>query len=853
VCDTLPSFLAYLCKLVHCAPAMQIDTSSRARITAVLGPTNTGKTYLALERMMAHASGMIGFPLRLLARENYDRVVKIKGPQQVALITGEEKIIPPHARYFLCTVESMPVDRSVDFLGVDEIQLCADPERGHVFTDRLLNARGANETMFMGSQSIAPLLRRLIADVEFDERPRFSKLTYSGSKKINRLPARSAIVAFSAAEVYAIAELIRRQKGGAAVVLGALSPRTRNAQVGLYQAGEVDYIIATDAIGMGLNMDVDHVAFAALSKFDGRQMRHLRAPEMAQIAGRAGRYMKDGTFGVTGDCPSIDPEIVDRLEAHDFENIEQIYWRNSRLRFTSVETLQMDLRRSPQTPGLIRPRTPEDEITLDFLAKNPEVMEHATHPGAVQLLWEVCQIPDFAKTMSDSHPRLLGQLYLHLCRNKRLLPTDWVGGHVQRLDRTDGDIDTLTQRLAGIRTWTYISQRGNWMRDPAHWQDVTRAIEDKISDALHEQLTKRFVDRRTSALMKKLKDKDDLLAAVTKSGDVLVEGHFVGRLEGFHFAADETDNPHAKRAVNAAALKALRQEMDRRVRDFEDERDDAFSLRDDGRILWRGTPCAKLSKGSDILSPQLETLVFDLIEDHLRDRVKARLERWLHNHIRQTLKPLFKLEKADLSGPARGIAFQLRENLGTLARQRTQELIRDVQSPQRQILRKCGVEIGRHSIYCPKLLKAAAVRLRADLWSLYHQPAITPAYPGSGLMSFEAEKGMPRGFYENIGYHLYGDRCLRVDMAERIAEMAWDKTKKGKADLDADFTSLAGCSFEAIADILRVMGYHIEKTDEGLKVKRQKTHIKKKAVKKRRKPPKVNPDSPFAQLKDWKK
>ncbi len=832
---------------------MQIDTSGQARISAVLGPTNTGKTYLALERMMAHATGMIGFPLRLLARENYDRVVKIKGPGQVALITGEEKIVPAHARYFLCTVESMPVDRDVEFVGIDEIQLCADPDRGHVFTDRLLNARGRSETMFMGSRTIAPLIRQLVPDVEFQERPRFSNLTYTGSKKITRLPNRSAIVAFSASEVYAIAELIRRQKGGAAVVLGALSPRTRNAQVGLYQAGEVEYIVATDAVGMGLNMDVDHVAFAALSKFDGHRMRGLTPSETAQIAGRAGRYMNDGTFGVTGDCPDMDPEIVDRLEAHEFENIEQLFWRNSRLRFTDVETLLMDLRRSPQTKSLTRPRVVEDEVTLEFLIKNPDVLAQAQHTSRVKLLWEVCQIPDFAKTMSDSHPRLLGQMFLHLCSHKNILPTDWVAAHVQRLDRVDGDIDTLTHRLAGIRTWTYVSQRSNWMKDPAHWQDVTRTIEDKISDALHEQLTKRFVDRRTSTLMKKLKDRDDLLAAVTQSGDVLVEGHFVGRLEGFHFAADDTDNPHAKRAVNSAALKALRQEMGTRVAHFEEEKDTAFSLRDDGRILWRGTVCARLFKGSDILKPRLETLPFDLIDEPLRQRVGARLQKWLDRTIRQTLKPLFDLENANLNGAARGLAFQLREGLGSLSRNRVGDLIQDIEVKDRKALRKCGVTIERHSLYCPKLLKAAAVRLRADLWTIFHEPAIAPAYPGAGLMSFPLDPETPVAFYQATGYRCFQGRALRIDMVERLAELAWERTKKSPCDLDADFLSLGGCGYEAMTDILRGLGYVVEKKAEGLKVKRKKAHMKKKEKVPKKPRVKVNADSPFAQLKNWNK
>lgn len=838
---------------------MQINSIHEARIMAVLGPTNTGKTYLALERMMAHSSGMIGFPLRLLARENYDRVVKAKGADQVALITGEEKIIPAHARYFMCTVESMPLEREVDFLGIDEIQLCADPDRGHIFTDRLLNARGKSETIFMGSQTIAPFIRRLVEGVEFEKRPRFSKLTYSGSKKITRLPARTAIVCFSASEVYAIAELIRRQKGGAAVVLGALSPRTRNAQVELYQAGEVDYIVATDAIGMGLNMDVDHVAFAALSKFDGKQMRGLSASETAQIAGRAGRYMKEGTFGVTADCPLMDEDVITRLEEHQFENIERIYWRNSRLRFMSVDVLQKDLAKNPETKGLVRPRMPEDERTLDFISKNPDVMIHANSPKRVKLLWDVCQVPDFSKTMSDSHPRLLGQIFIHLCTHHNQLPDTWVSGHVMRLDRTEGDIDTLTQRLSGIRIWTYISQRAAWLQNSNHWQEVTRKIEDKISDALHEQLTNRFVDRRTSTLTKRLKDQDDLLAAVTKTGDVLVEGHFVGQLEGFHFLADEADNPHAKRALNSAALKALRLEMDQRVTVFEEEKNEAFSVSEDGYVLWRDVVCARLYKGSDILHPRLETMSFDLLEDRLRVRVQARLQRWLSQLIEKTLRPLFVLHKMENKGAARGLAFQLCEGLGTVVRNHVSDLISDVEANDRRILRKAGVTIERHSIFCTKLLKAPVVRLRGILWCLYHRPEIQPAQPAAGLMSFPCEVDAPVGFYEAIGYRALGQLCVRIDMMERIASLAWDRTKKKASHINTDFVSLAGCSVAQMGEILINLGYHVEKSGDGLTVARKKHHIRRKGsqVRKTMKTKKkqtayVNPDSPFAKLKDLK-
>lgn len=835
---------------------MQITTSHQPRILAVLGPTNTGKTYLALERMMAHGTGMIGFPLRLLARENYDRVVQIKGPGQVALITGEEKIIPPHARYFMCTVESMPLEREVDFLGIDEIQLCADPERGHIFTDRLLNARGRSETIFMGSETIAPFIRRLVTDVEFEKRPRFSKLTYSGSKKITRLPARTAIVAFSAAEVYSIAELLRRQKGGAAVVLGALSPRTRNAQVALYQSGEVDYIVATDAIGMGLNMDVDHVAFAALSKFDGQRMRPLSPSELAQIAGRAGRYMKEGTFGVSADCPNMENDIVTRLEEHQFDAIKRIYWRNSKLRFTSVAILQKDLTKSPSSKGLTRVHSPEDERTLDFLSQNPDVVRHAKTPKNVKLLWEVCQVPDFSKTHSDSHPSLLGQIYIHLCSHHNKLPHAWVKSHVMRLDRMEGDIDTLTQRLASIRIWTYISQRAYWLEDPEFWQNATRTIENKISDALHDQLTKRFVDRRTTTLMKRLKDRADLLAGVSKSGEVSVEGHYVGHLQGFNFVADEVDNPHAKRAINTAALKALRMEINERVKLFEEEPESAFSLNESGYVLWRDIACARLYKGNDILHPRLETLPFDLLDSPMQIRVQKRLEGWLKSHIAKTLKPLFQLQKIQFSGATRGLVFQLCENMGTLARTGVSSLIQDVEPANRRLLRKQGLVIERHSLYCPQLLKANAVHLRANLWTLFHQPEYCPPWPKPGLVSFESETMTRSRFYEALGYQMIGNFCLRVDMMERIASLAWERTKKPASFINVDFVSLAGCTPKRMSEILIFLGYDIEETSLGFKLSRRKSNRKKKPHmlknKAKRHRVSLNPDSPFAILKNFK-
>ncbi|MBM3559492.1 MAG: hypothetical protein FJX53_06405, partial [Alphaproteobacteria bacterium] len=512
------------------------------RIQAVLGPTNTGKTFLAIDRMLGHASGMMGFPLRLLARENYDRAMRVAGAAAVALVTGEERIVPPTARYFLCTVEAMPLDRIVEFLAVDEIQLSADPERGHVFTDRLLHARGAAETMFLGAETVAPLLRRLVPEVRIQRRERLSRLSYTGPRKLARLPPRSAVIAFSAADVYALAELVRRQRGGAAVVLGALSPRTRNAQVAMYEAGEVDYLVATDAIGMGLNMAIDHVAFAALAKFDGRNVRRLAPAEMAQIAGRAGRSMNDGTFGPTGTVPAFEPHLIEAIEQHRFETLKRLYWRSAALDFASTEALVASLEVPPPSDVLRRAGEGSDHLALVAALADPAVRPLVDRPAAVRLLWDACQIPDFRKDFSDGHPRLVARVFGHLARDGRI-PEDWIASSLDRLDLTDGDIDTLVGRIAHVRTWTYVSHRAGWFDDAVGWQGRTRALEDKLSDALHERLTQRFVDRKTAALLRRLRTavggETEPLAGVTGDGRVVVEGEAIGRVEGFRFATGE--------------------------------------------------------------------------------------------------------------------------------------------------------------------------------------------------------------------------------------------------------------------------------------------------------------------------
>ena len=764
---------------------------AQSRVTAVLGPTNTGKTYLAIDRMLGHSSGMIGFPLRLLARENYDRIVQIKGAGQVALVTGEEKILPPGARYFCCTVESMPVDRPVSFLAVDEIQLCADPERGHVFTDRLLHARGLAETMFLGAETIKPVLQRLVPEAEFITRPRFSTLAYNGPQKLTRLPPRSAVVAFSAAEVYATAELIRRQRGGTAVVLGALSPRTRNAQVALFEAGEVDYLVATDAIGMGLNLDLDHVAFARLRKFDGRGRRRLNAQEIGQIAGRAGRHMSDGTFGTTSEIGPLSEELVDAVENHRFDPLAFVHWRSIDLDFRDAQSLLKSLERRPPRPELLLVRNAEDQMALATLVRDPEIAQIATTADSVALLWEVCQVPDFRKILSDHHAQLLSQIYLRLMRNDLRLPEDWVGGQLQRLERTDGDIDHLIQRIAHVRTWTYITHRGDWLQDNDHWQGRARAIEDSLSDALHERLTQRFVDRRTAVLVRRLRGDGELIGAVRKNGEVLVEGEFVGRLKGFQFQPDEEVTGEDARPLLTAARRALTGEIPRRIKQLEQDNDGAFVLVED-RIAWRGTPFARLAAGDTVLTPRIEVLHSDFLDGPARERLRKRAVTWLARHIRAQLAPLFKAQEAELSAPGRGLLFQLVEALGTLPRRPLAAQLATLTKADRKALAALGVRLGAASLFMPKLQNPRMLALRARLWAV-RQGCPLPALPAVGVKTFDlateagaAYAGLPapEDFCHAIGYRRVTRKsgtalAVRADVLERLSREVYKRATAG--------------------------------------------------------------------------
>jgi ATP-dependent RNA helicase SUPV3L1/SUV3 len=619
-------------------------TTPYGRVTAVLGPTNTGKTHFAIERMVAHQSGMIGLPLRLLAREVYEKVVAVKGVNNVALITGEEKIVPKSPTHWVATVESMPVDIGAEFMAIDEIQLAADAERGHVFTDRLLHARGRSETVFLGSDTMRPLIQKLVPGCQFIGRPRFSDLAYTGARKLTRLPRRSAIVAFSGDAVYSIAELVRRQRGGAAVVMGALSPRTRNAQVALYQSGDVDFMVATDAIGMGLNMDIDHVAFAATEKFDGTMRRPLRASELAQIAGRAGRHMNDGTFGVTAEAEALDGETVEAVENHRFDPVRVIQWRNPNLDYSSVAALDHSLDVLPPTRGLTRARAADDQLVLRILGAEANIAALTQGPAGVKQLWQVCQIPDFRKIAVEEHARLVGSIFEHLMSHEGVLPEDWINGHVSRLDNIEGDIDAIAQRIAHIRTWTYVANRPNWLADPSGWQEKTRAIEDHLSDALHEKLTQRFVDRRTSVLMRRLREDEEFAATVDGEGEVLVEGEYVGRLQGFSFVPDPRAVGIHGRALRAAALKGLAGEIASRAHALTNAPEAAITLSEHGRLWWNGGIVAKLKKGHDPLAPQVELMADDLLAPSVRERASERLEEWLAHHIAKILAPLLAVQ-----------------------------------------------------------------------------------------------------------------------------------------------------------------------------------------------------------------
>lgn len=830
-------------------------------IKCVLGPTNTGKTFYAIDRMLGHASGMIGFPLRLLARENYDKIVARIGVGQVALITGEEKITPPHARYFCCTVEAMPLERDVDCMVIDEVQLAADKERGHVFTDRLLHARGRKETLFLGSETMRPLLAKLFGGAELVRRERFSKLSYAGQKKVTRLQRRSAIVTFSAANVYRIAELVRRQRGGAAIVMGALSPRTRNAQVDLYQNGDVDFMIATDAIGMGLNMDISHVALAEDVKFDGSHMRQLHAHEIAQIAGRAGRHMTDGTFGVTEECNPLEQEIIDQVEFHQFAAVKAVYWRNRKLDFTSLRGLIASLETKPPYPFLMRKLDAVDHITLIALSEREDVAKLADSPGRLRLLWDVAQIPDFRNMMTDNHVVMLAQIFGYLAKNGKL-DSSWVSSQISHLERLDGDIDTLMARISHIRTWTYITHKSGWLESKQDWQALAKSIEDKLSDELHERLTQRFVDRRAAHLSRRMKESANLMAAVRLDGTVLVEGEEVGSLNGFTFIPNVSSNgleSDERTMILSAARKGLPDEIERRVSALVISASPAFSVDEKGVVSWRGAEIARMKSAEQLYQPHLQLIDSDLLNDDHKNRIADRLSLFVKEHVHTILgnlalfsdiealetklktaaqtgtdkgrpaevaannlaaaegakneektaadEPSQTVQSVPFSGAAKGILFQLYENLGTVSRHQLHEQMKSLEDTDKPKLARLGIRLGVENIFMPDMLKPAPIKLRALLFSLHHQQWPENGIPPEGRVKFDDPNTADAAYWRATGYQPLGQKVMRVDMIERVSALVRAAARSGPFAVSEEMMSLAGMSREEMGQIVLDLGF----------------------------------------------
>lgn len=830
--------------------------SSSSRILAVLGPTNTGKTHFAIERLLAHRSGMIGLPLRLLAREIYDRIVKERGPDAVQLVTGEEKIGSDKAPYVVATVEAMPLDRPVGCLAVDEIQLCADWERGHVFTDRLLHARGLEETIFLGSDTIRPLLRQLIPDAVLIARPRMSTLTYAGESKLHRLPRRSAVVAFTAADVYALGEVIRRQRGGAAIVMGALSPRTRNAQVAMYQAGEVDYLVATDAIGMGLNMDLTHVGFAALHKFDGRERRKLTATEVAQIAGRAGRHMADGTFGTTHGVGELDERIVEAVETHGFPPLKYLRWRNSALDFRSLPGLLRSLDADPadrtMRSSLWKVRDALDDRSLHMLSAREEIRAIADRPDRVRLLWSVCQTPDFSKILAESHLHLLATIYRHLTGKEGVIPADWVARTIDHIDRMDGDIDTLMGRLAHIRTWTYLSHRADWFQDAAHWQERARAVEDRLSDALHERLMQRFVDKRTTALLRSLREHDDLPATVEADGSLAVDGHPVGTIDGLDFTLLPGEADLARKALGAAARRALRPALERRVTELLATNAADIRFEADGTVRWRGAVVGLLVAGDTPLRPSVRPKASEELRAGLREQVEKELGRRLRTWIAQGLGRVERLvaasDDASLSGAVRGVAYALVQGMGAVRLEQVESVSAPLSATERKALARLGVRIGVEWLFLPEMMRPRARQVVATLARVWTGQACP--LPPEGATTWRDLPDLSAQVLAALGFVRLGPLGLRLDVAERLAAQLRARGRESRMfDLPGDLAATAGLKLDELVPVAAGLGFACVVEGETRRLVRMHRRRRPGPVERKQSAQAGRSDSPFAVLR----
>jgi len=820
--------------------------STSNRITAVLGPTNTGKTHLAVETLLEYESGIIGFPLRLLAREIFDKCVNKIGAEKVALITGEEKIIPKLPKYYICTVESMPQDIVVDFVAVDEIQMCTDHERGHIFTDRLLNARGDKLTMFLGSHTMKSVIASLIDNVEFVSKERYSKLTYSGYKKISRLNPKTALIAFSIDEVYAIAELIRRQKGGAAIIMGSLSPKTRNSQVELYQSGDANYLVATDAIGMGINMDINNVSFSSLKKFDGKKTRKLNLSEISQIAGRAGRHINDGTFGITGECKQLPADEIEKLEKHELNKIDLLYWRNSEINFDSLDNLVFSLEKKTNNEFLRRINDCEDEKVLKFLMKNNKDLKTKHSKDFIKTLWECCQIPDFSKKAYGNHIDVVNKVFAFLTSKSEKVTNDYMKKQLEHLDKYDGNIDTLTNRISNVRTWSYVANKKNWVNNSDYWIERTKYIEDKLSDKLHEELMKSFVDKRISVLSRSLKQDITLGTEIKNENDVMIDGQYIGRLKGMKLDLDlksgslKTDIKSLKKAARQAIAPELMKRTSKIIKS------DLFELNDDHKIYWMENSIAYISRGKDYLNPKLELIVDEAIDLESKEKLKLDLEKKLYALISSELADLVNLSKSKFKNNyVRALCYQLFENNGVMKREMVHKMIKNISKDDRVSLRKIGVKIGRYHIFLPKMLKPSAVDLRIKLWKLYFPEDQKYTIPKPGLNFLKDELKKNNKFLLICGFENFGKFYIRVDILEKLFLKIIENTKNNIFKIDSDMINLIGCSKENFFKLLELMHYKRKKIGgdkEDLFIYKPK-FVKVKSEK-------INKNNPFDKLSE---
>ncbi len=821
---------------------------SKNKITAVLGPTNTGKTYLAIETMLSFDSGMIGFPLRLLAREVYDKIIKKISVDKVALITGEEKIIPPNAKYFLCTVESMPINKHLDFVGIDEIQMCADHERGHIFTDRLLNLRGEKLTMLMGSSTIKSIVNKLAEDTEFINRERLSQLSYVGHKKISRINRKTVIIAFSTEEVYAIAELVRRQKGGAAIVMGSLSPKTRNAQVQLYQSGDVDFLVATDAIGMGINMDLENVFFSNLKKFDGRKLRRLTMSEIGQIAGRAGRYLNDGNFGITGDCKEISAEEVELLENHKFEEIKMLFWRNSNLNFNNSLSLIKSLEEKPNRSWLRKIHECGDEKLLKYFLKDMEGYNIRNNQETLELLWECCQIPDFVKKTYGNHLEVVSKVFSFLNGRGGKITNDYMRLQLLKLDKLEGNVDSLSNRIANVRTWSYVSNKINWVESQSYWIEKTKLLEDRLSDRLHEELTKTFIDKRASVLARGLKQDMEFKTEIMEDNKVIIDEQFIGDLKGLRFEMDlktgalETDIKSLKKA----ARQTVGPELKKRIQSIIDT--GLIEIKDDFKIYWKNFPIAKLIAGKDYLNPDIFLIVDDILENDDKQKLSEFIENWIKEKINLVLKSLIDLKDLKESNSSiKALAYQLYESNGVIKREIVADYLKKLGQDERKTLRDLGVKFGRYHVFLFRLLKPEAVSLRTLLWKNFNQKDFNLTPPTFGLNFLDDKNIKNKSFMLLCGFESFDNYFVRIDILERlfVQIINSDSEKNKEIKLIPEMLNLLGCSKDSFKKLIEKMNYKTIEKNKDIYFKYNPKKLAKKTFKK------MDPsNSPFRVLKN---